>query len=166
MKFILRESVEDSLIFRGVGNNINNSNEYLGGRFFASDVDDAGNYGDTILVYELYNSSKLYKGESSLDYCEENGLMNSPHPFIKRLTNGAYNTLAEAEEDLIWNGENPNLYYALVQYVAKEQLSNKGYLGAHWRYEDDLVPEQYQIWDESIVKMIDKLSYDDAVHKY
>lgn len=143
MKFILRESVEDNLIFRGVGNNVNNSNEYLGGKFFASDVDDAGNYGDTILVYELYDSSKLYKGESSLDYCEENNLMNSPHPFIKRLTNGAYNTLAEAEEELSWNGENPNLYYALVQYMAKEHLSNQGYSGAFCRDEDGLTPKQY-----------------------
>jgi hypothetical protein len=35
--------------------------------------------------------------------------------------------------------------------MARKDLEKKGYDGAHWKWEDDLTPEQYQIWNMSVV---------------
>ena len=150
----LLESTQPIILYRGKGNNNNPTNEYSGGRFYASNIDDASEYGDLIQVVELLPNAKLLKYNNSYDYCEDNGLLDNDYDIIPKLTNGRFNTLRDAWEELSWNGENPNLYYQISQYVICQELSNQGYDGAEWLDEDDLVPHQYQIWNDKVIKHI------------
>ena len=153
MKILIESLSNDTLLYRGVGFNNNKSNEnYYGGIFFAVDEDDAYNFGDEIHTYKLLDASNIFTGESSQEYCEENNLMDIENPIVYKLS--GYKTLNDAIEELLYCGKNPNLYYAIQQYIAKEHLSKSGFQGAEWLYEDDLVPHQVQIWDTSIVKEV------------
>lgn len=166
MKFkVMNESKTGTYIFRGVGDNVGSSEHKYGGEFFADNPTDAGNYGDIIDVFTL-NNANLYSGESSIEYCKAEQLMFDPHPYISKMSGGRYDILDDVCEDLIFNGEDPNLGLAIFQAVAKSSLEKKGYQGADWSYEDDLIWHQYQIWDTSCLKHIETLSCYDAEKKY
>lgn len=166
MKFrLLNESVNTPYVFRGVGYNHNPSKDYFGGKFFADNPMDASNYGDKIEVFTL-NGGNLYKGECSTDYCEQKGVMFYNYPLISKLSGGVCNCLDDVSEELISNGEDPNLGLAIFQYVARLELEKDNYQGAEWSWEDDLIPHQYQIWDMSILTHIETLSEYDANKKY
>lgn len=87
------------------------------------------------------DTSKLYKGTSSLDYIKENNL----------LTPDVQKQIDEAE-----NSDNPNMAYKISQDIAEKSLKDKGFLGAHWTEEDELNPTQYQVWDKSAIKYNEK----------
>ena len=150
----LYESTQSTILYRGKGNNNNPTNQYSGGRFYADNIDDASEYGDLIQVVELLPNAKIFKYNNSYDYCEDNGLLDKEYPMIQKLTNGRFTTLKDAWEELSWNGENPNLYYQISQYVISQELSKQGYDGVEWLDEDDLIPHQYQIWNDKVVNII------------
>lgn len=166
MKFrLLNESVDTPYVFRGVGHNHNPSEDFFGGKFFADNPMDASNYGDKIEVFTL-NGGNLYKGECSIDYCEQKGVMFYNYPLIRKLSGGVCNCLDDVSEELISNGEDPNLGLDIFQYVARLELEKDNYQGAEWAWEDDLIPHQYQIWDMSILTHVETLSEYDANKKY
>ena len=89
------------------------------------------------------NSSKIYKGQSSLDYIKEKGL----------LTKDIQNKIENA-----WTTSDPSMEFKIPQDIARKQLQEEGYSGAYWKYEDDLNPTQYQVWDKSIIKTKSQLT--------
>lgn len=119
----------------------------------------------------LVDASKLYKGSSSYEYALNNGLLDKPLPQdLQKLTGlktfkQVDDAFAEGVPDTI-DGltvskqykENPNIWYAVTQQIAEKDLRVKGFSGASWTHEDDLVPHQYQIWDNSAVKTKSQLT--------
>lgn len=127
------------------------------GTFFASTESDASNYG-TPEQYQIDKNAKLYEGLSSQNYAKENNLMNKESKKLEKEL--GVKTLKEVE-DIYYNWQtpsyldkNPNLYFYAFQYMAKEKLKEQGYDGAFWIAEDELTPEQYQIWNEEIFRKI------------
>ena len=149
---------ESIVLYRGEGDNNYSvkNNSQIAGLFFAVDQNDAGNFSDSVYQYELKDGAKIYKGESSLDYCKENNLMDKKDRDLQKML--GVNTLLDMFEDTYGNGA---LYpkdeflddrtFAGTQLMAKKDLEKKGYDGAYWSYEDDLTPHQYQIWNTSVV---------------
>ncbi len=152
-------------IFRGVGGNQNPTNNYYGGKFFADNPMDASNYGDTIEVYSLSNA-KLYYGECSIEYCKQKELLFHPYPIIFKLSNRNFTCLDDVLEELILLGDDPNLGLAIFQAIARIELEKEGYQGAEWTWEDELIPHQYQIWDESVITPIEVIGCAEAYKKY
>ena len=166
MKFRIVESISNDLIFRGVGSNVNPGGDNYSGKFFADHPTDAANYGDTIEVFEIINGKKLFKGNSSIEYCEKNGLCDISFRLISTLSGGKFSTVREAFDFYIYNGEDPAIGFAISQAIARESLQIRGYAGADWADEDDLIPHQYQIWDMSILSLKEIIDYDVAFDKY
>ena len=162
---LLNESVNAPYIFRGVGHNHNPSENYFGGKFFADNPMDASNYGEMIEVFTL-NGGNLYKGECSVEYCKQKEVMFYNYPLIPKISDGKFDCLDDVYEELILNGEDPNLGLAIFQYVARLELEKDNYQGAEWTWEDELIPHQYQIWDMSILTHIETLSDSNAIEKY
>lgn len=126
------------------------------GTFFSPNEQDAGNYGNA-QEYKLDNSAKLYEGVNTQNYAKENKLMEVKNDLLKSKL--GVSTLKEVE-DIYQNwitpsylDKNPNLYYFAYQYMARKDLESKGYDGAHWENEDELTPEQYQVWNENKFKI-------------
>lgn len=96
------------------------------------------------------DTSKLFKGTSSLDFIEQRGLLT--HEIRKRIKNAI-------------DSEDPNKQYEIPQEIAEKILQKEGYSGAYWTYEDDLNPTQYQVWDKSVIKTESELTdfYNKAV---
>lgn len=167
MKFRnLNEGVSPTLIFRGVGDNHNTSEDYYGGKFYADNPVDASNYGGIVQVYSLAPNANLFKYNSSLDFCEDNDLMFVRCPLIRKISGGEFLCLKDAIDPLMYDGEDPNLFYAMMQGVAKDALCREGYAGAEWADEDELIGHQYQIWDDSVLTFIEELDEDEADEKY
>jgi hypothetical protein len=166
MKFRLAESVSTEYIFRGTGFNLNPGDNYYSGKFFADNPTDAANYGDTIEVFSVVDDTKIFTGDSSIDYCEQNGLMDEEIGIVSILSKGKFSTVRSAVDFYIYNGESPEIGFAISQSVAKDSLQSRGYSGADWSDEDDLIPHQYQIWDMSILSLKEIVDYDTAVNKY
>lgn len=151
------EELDESVIYRG------SSDSKLGsmksGTFFAGSKIDAENFGD-VLAYDLNNNAKIYKGNNSRDYNTENGLNNKKYNELINLT--GFDNLTDINhawdewEPGTYIEKNPNLVYAANQYVARLDLESKGYDGAEWSYEDDLIPHQFQIWNNDMVKRLDE----------
>lgn len=126
------------------------------GTFLAKNKDEAYNYGDDVNSYVIDKNANLYKGVSSYDYAQENNLLDVKSDFLKEKLGAS--TLREIEEifdegrENTYYDENPNLYFFAFQYMAKEDLEKKGYDGAFWKVEDDLINEQYQIWNNDVLK--------------
>lgn len=125
------------------------------GTFFSPNEQDAGNYG-TAQEYKLDSSTKLYNGINTQNYAKENNLMNIKNDLLKKKL--GVSTLKEVE-DIHYNwttpsylDKNPNLYFFAYQYMARKDLEDKGYDGAYWENEDDLTPQQYQIWNTNKFK--------------
>jgi hypothetical protein len=112
------------------------------------------------LTKVVVDDSELFKGESSQHYATDHNLLDKPMPpDLQKLT--GLKTLRdvadEYEEGVTEKSseeyqQNPNIFYAAFQQVVAAELEAKGYKGAVWSYEDDLSPEQYQIWDHSVEK--------------
>ena len=167
MKFTLRNrDKRDGLIFKGVGSYNNFSKGDFGGKFFADNPMDAGNYGDTIEVYEISDDARLFSYESSLQFLEDSGCFESNYEIVDTLSNSKFQNLGAAIDFYIYCGEDPTVGYAIAQAVAKQILSPKGYDGANWDDEDDLIPHQYQIWNYTVLTHIETLDGDDAESKY
>lgn len=169
MKFKLCESMSKTLLFRGVGANLNPGEKYHAGLFFTDNPMDALNYGDRCQVYTLINGANIYKGESSIECCKDMEVMDYPFPIIKELnnrTNCNVCTLNDVLDFCILEGEDPNLGLAIFQAVAKEMLVGDGYDGAEWSSEDDITPHQWQIWDEDVLILKEELDEEDALEKY
>lgn len=124
--------------------------------FFGKSLDDVAEYKEDTrkLLSGKVNESDLYQGGSSFGYVEEKGLMDKPSPIVEKLSEGNAKTPTELDEFLNERKTslNPNLMYSATQQIAAENLKKEGYKGAHWTYEDDLTPEQYQIWDMSALE--------------
>ena len=136
MKFKLVESI---IVYRGVSPITRKSNEFAG-RFFATTYDEAYNFGD-VEISQIMDTARLYNGLNSLDFCEKNNLLGKNYPFLKRMFG------VDSIKDL---DDNRQLF--ATQAVAKYELEKQGYDGAHWKYEDDLIPEQYQIWNLDVLE--------------
>lgn len=151
------EELDESVIYRG------SSDGKLGsmksGTFFAGSKIDAENFGD-VLAYDLNNNAKIYKGNNSRDYNTKNGLNNKKYNELINLT--GFDNLTDINhawdewEPGTYIEKNPNIVYAANQYVARLDLESKGYDGAEWSYEDDLIPHQFQIWNNDMVKRLDE----------
>ncbi len=129
-------------------------------RFFAPAGTDAFDYGD-VKTEKYVDESRLWIVESSRQFLINEGLWDKEDGFVKALT--GLDTLFQVEEAYLGNREyaarmnkafngNPNIYFSVMQQIAGDILERKGYPGAKWLSEDDLTPEQYQIWDESILR--------------
>lgn len=127
------------------------------GTFFAVDESEANNYGKAE-KYEFDKTINLFKGESSQEYARATDIMTQRDNNLREKL--GVDTLEEVErihQDWItpsYLDTNPNLYFYAYQYMAKKDLEKKGYDGAYWKWEDDLTPEQYQIWNETKFKKI------------
>lgn len=127
------------------------------GTFFASSENDANNYGQAE-KYEIDKNAKLYTGLSSQDYAVENNLMNVKNTNLEKIL--GVKTLKEVKDirdnwqTPSYLDKNPDLYFYAFQYMAKESLKKSGYDGAFWKYEDDLTPQQYQVWNKKIFKKV------------
>jgi hypothetical protein len=117
-------------------------------------------YGENLTETNIPKNSKLYEGSSSYEYVSDSNLLDKKIPLVKKLT--GFDTLREVEDAYIEGvpkesgankeyQQNPNMFYTAFQQVAAEHLKKKGFQGAHWLEEDELTPEQYQIWDKSII---------------
>jgi hypothetical protein len=125
-------------------------------------IADFGTFEGAKLEKSFVDEASLYKGGSSYGYLMDNSLMDKPHPIIKKLTNNKLETpqqlwdYSNDPSSKVIKGslaeKNPNVIYAATQQIAAEDLTKKGFKGAVWSYEDDLIPKQYQIWDNSILK--------------
>ena len=142
-------------------------------KFFGESKDavaDFGTYEGAKLETALINDSKLYKGGSSYGYLQDNGLFDKPNKIIRDLTNGKLNTPSELDDALSYDSplyekikgtladKNPNVIYSATQQIAAEDLARKGFKGAKWSYEDDLIPVQYQVWDDSFIQTKSQLT--------
>lgn len=150
--------LQEEFIYRGVSDNKSLSNPSYAGIFFAADEFDAHNFGDIIHVYDILSSANIYVGSSSYDCCKENNLMNIEDPTILKLTGEptltAVNNAFDNNTPGSYMDYNPDLFYAAFQYMARLHLEAKGYDGAHWMSEDDMIYEQYQIWHPEVLKEI------------
>ncbi len=148
----LNESNNDEIIlYRGVGNNIHQTDTHSGGRFYADCPDDASEFGDIIQVVKLDKSASILTGyDSSYSFCHRNGLIDKSYSILREISNGKYSTLREFVETG-YDDTYDNWSSRIYQCVANKELSATGYDGAEWTWEDDLVPHQYQIWNSDVI---------------
>ena len=159
----------DKKLYRGESKRSqSNKGKILSGLFFATDIVDASNYTDTddkIIEYSLSDSARIYNGISSLSFIQNtSGLLHKRYNILNKLYNNVYTVADILEEDSDYEyvkDEYLDSFYHITQTVAKIELEKLGYQGAHWSWEDDLTPDQYQIWDLSIVKEIGEISATD-----
>lgn len=113
-------------------------------------------YGDKLSVRVIDKGAKIYEGNYSGEFLERKGLYSTPDPLVRQMTKGKYSTL----EEVIDVGYDPeidpsgDLMYRVSQSMAERELKKDGFDGAHWLAEDDLSPEQYQIWNRSVIKRV------------
>jgi ADP-Ribosyltransferase in polyvalent proteins len=123
-------------------------------------------YGPDRIPAVIKKDANLYDGESSYQYLEEQGLHDKKDPLVlqmsgadltpKQLVEGDYS------DDIDRNIMGPhktatgihNPEFSVPQQIAMRELKKQGYDGAHWKYEDDLSPEQYQIWNKNVLKFM------------
>ncbi len=121
----------------------------------------------TLTTYDMADDIKLYQGYSSEDYCYKNSLGKTPNKMIKQFLISAEidpNILKGYEQDLSLEDvyknnladytNDPSVIFAITQYLAKEHLEQLGYDGVEWQHEDDLTPNQYQIWNLKKLKRL------------
>lgn len=149
-------------------NRFDNDNLYddLGysGIFFSADARDVMQYGIP-QAFSISKEAKLYEGSSSRDFCIDNNLLKEHDDILYKISDG--HTLEEIkglyDKKLL---DDMNSLIGAYQYMAKKHLSKKGYDGAHWEYEDDLAPEQYQIWNPKVIKYIGRADLDEDLEPY
>lgn len=149
-------------------NRFDNDNLYddLGysGIFFSADSRDVMQYGIP-QAFSISKEAKLYEGSSSRDFCIDNNLLNEHDDILYKISDG--HTLEEIkvlyDKKLL---DDMNSLIGAYQYMAKKHLSKKGYDGAHWEYEDDLTPEQYQIWNPKVIKYMGEADLDEDLEPY
>ena len=164
---VLHEGKDNSkILYRGEGDsNYSVGRTPMAGLFYAIDYDDASNFSDNVVKYKLNSNSKIYKGQSSLNYCIENDLMNIQDKDLKNML-GVSTLIDMYEESSVPDGYFPKDEYLDdrpffgTQLIAKKDLQKKGYDGAYWKWEDDLTPQQYQIWNMSVVEKADQIKED------
>lgn len=144
--------LETVILYRGSSSDEFNT-DY--GSFYATNKTDAQNYGDKVYKVKLSDNAKIFKGTNSINYCKDNNLLNIEFPDVEKLT--GLKTLQEVYDVYLnwitpsYLNKNPNLYFLAFQKVAKDSLNSKGYDGAEWTNEDELIPHQFQIWNPSAV---------------
>ena len=137
MRFTL---VESTKLYRGTSLATRAKNN-LAGIFFATTRKEASNFGK-VETSNLKDDAKIYEGINSLAFCEENNLIDKKYDFLGEIF-GA-NSIKDMYED--------NRQLFATQAVARYELEKQGYDGAHWQYEDDLIPEQYQVWNYTVLE--------------
>ena len=154
------------VLYRGEGDsNYSVGRTPMAGLFYATNYDDASNFSDNVVKYKLNSNSKIYKGQSSLNYCIENDLMTLQDKDLKNML-GVSTLIDMYEESNVPDGYFPKDEYLDdrpffgTQLIAKKDLQKKGYDGAYWKWEDDLTPQQYQIWNMSVVEKLDQIKED------
>lgn len=145
---------KDIIVYRGHGEG-NEYGQFDSGTFFAVSENDASNYGEPKKM-TIDGKAKLYKGTSTQEYCEKNNLMDKEYKEIEKYTGlKTLNEVKYAMENQDGNSkvdDNPNLGFLAFQTVAKNELEKQGYDGAYWNREDELTPQQYQIWNKEVIK--------------
>ena len=144
---------ESTTIYRGEGEyNHSTHKKNYGGLFFATNEGDASEYSDNVIKYVIDDNAKIYNGRSSEIYCEQNNLFDVEDKDILELTNNTISKISQMYDDgQFIQDDYLELCFPIWQLMARKDLEKKGYDGAHWKWEDDLTPEQYQIWNTSIV---------------
>ena len=133
--------------------------------FFGPDGSGYTDYGPDRVPAAIHKNARLFKGRSSMDFAYKRGLMKQRRPEVEELT-GKW-TLEEVADhlgdymELKGRTDTSNPDYAAFQEVAKRELENEGYDGAHWSYEDELSPEQYQIWNKDVIRFMPESLPDD-----
>lgn len=109
-------------------------------------------FGPGLSVRVIDNSANIFEGTSSYEYLKGKGLTSAEDAMVRQITKGRYGTL----DDVVDNegGDEPAEVdqYRVSQAMAERELRKEGYDGAHWKYEDDLTPEQYQVWNRDVLK--------------
>lgn len=124
----------------------------LSGLFFSASPEDVYSYG---IPHEFILSprARLFEGDSSREYCEENNLLDEEDENLYKISDGrTLNEIIRLFEQRLLDDMNSIL--GAFQYMAKKYLSAKGFDGAHWEYEDDITPEQYQIWNVKLITYV------------
>lgn len=145
---------EDRIAYRGHSE----ENEYgvlKSGTFLTNNEMDASNYGKPE-KYIIDKEANIYEGRDTREYANSNNLMDIKSEELKNTL--GVETLKEVQ-DIYENwktpsylDKNPNLYFYAFQYMTKEDLNKKGFDGAYWSFEDDLIPNQYQIWNKGVIR--------------
>jgi len=120
-----------------------------GGKFWTTPEGADEGFG-SIKKEAFVDTSKLFKGTSSYDFLKERGLIT---PKMQKQIDNA------------WSTSDPNMEFKISQDVAEAVLKKEGYGGAHWSYEDDLNPTQYQIWDKNLIENSDQINVTDFANK-
>lgn len=123
-----------------------------GSVFFAEPREADNGFGEFKTQAFIPEDAKIYRGDAtSYGYLEKAGLMDKPHALVKEITGNRYQTPRQFYDDQA-HDYGDDMHWTVSQQIAAEDLKSKGYQGAKWEYEDDLIPRQYQIWDKSILK--------------
>jgi phage gp29-like protein len=123
------------------------------GIFFAKEGESTAEYGEDTHAATIKSGTRIYSGKSSFDLIEDRGLLDSAVDEVIQKQTGKH-TLREVREAMD-EGDiegNNDLYYDAFQIVARQILEKEGYQGAHWTEEEDLTPEQYQVWDRAALQ--------------
>lgn len=118
-----------------------------------------GEYGPNLSTRVIDKTAKIFTAESSYDYLKSKSLHNKSDTLVRQMSKGRYQTLDDVLEEA--GGLAPaeidpgvDLNFRVAQSMAERELRKEGYDGAHWTYEDDLSPEQYQIWNRDVIKRV------------
>lgn len=122
--------------------------------FFGPEGNNYADYGPDLIRAEIADGAKIFEGESSFEFLKQRGLSDAPNAAIRRVTQGMAETPNQVLDMMgveFVNGED----FASLQEAAREILQAEGYDGAHWKDEDALSPEQYQVWNRKVLKSPD-----------
>lgn len=128
------------------------------GNFFVDYGKDFGDFGDNKIVVEVPDDIKVFEYESSHAFIYDNHLEKKHYPELGQLATVPMDTVEEFDSlfaDGIYKyfkDNNPNIAIYASQLVARLELEDE-YDGAHWFWEDDLMPNQWQIWNTDLLKI-------------
>lgn len=144
------------------------------GLFYTTTRRGAQGWGN-VSKYKLDKNAKIFKGYSSDDFCTKYYDREYPEleeafggiiPEIKSLAHFKETSSQEEEKDRVDKLLAPRFCWYDVwtwcgQLVAKIELEKQGYDGALWANEDFGNPEQYQIWNQTIISKVINESKED-----
>ena len=161
------ELFEEKILYHG-DNGYHNDSEIIFGQFFTDYPNNDYVTDGEVGKYSLSDDAKIYTDSSSEHYCGKQQLYDVVDVDLKKLfgidsLRQMFTEDGEYDEDLFMKFENQfDAMFGMFQLIAMKDLQSKGYDGAHWTNEDDLTPDQYQIWNEDKIKFVEKIQLHEA----
>lgn len=134
---------------------IENYSKGEAGKFWGPKDSGYTDYGDVKTTGFVDKSKIFYPEESdSFMFLQNKGLLDTPSEQAAKY--GDYKTLREMfddDESKAFDNfkEDPNLFFKALQDSVEDVVDKDKYSGIYWAYEDDLSPQQFQIWDKKVI---------------